>query len=150
MAWVTQPPWLHQFHFRWTNAHPITKPGTFTKVESHLFILDPPSRDFFFSPEDLAYSPNYHVQKIYSHLPCSLLMLRIFFSKLSFFLLSLSMQQLCNHPLSLLMFKEELGIATTSRCEQHEVQYFQEDTKTKFVFYNFFYTCGFSTFSIWV
>jgi hypothetical protein len=48
------------------------------------------------------------------------------------------------------MFKEELGIATTSRCEQYKVQYFQEDTKTKFLFYNFFCTCGFSTFSIWV
>ncbi len=74
----------------------------------------------------------------------------ICFSKLSFFLLSLSMLQLCNHPFSLLMFKEELGIVTTSRCEQHMVQYFQEDTKTKFIFYNFFWTCGFSTFSIWV
>jgi len=48
------------------------------------------------------------------------------------------------------MFKEELGIATTSRCEQHEVQSSQDDTKTKFVFYTFFCTCGFFTFSIWV
>jgi hypothetical protein len=60
------------------------------------------------------------------------------------------MLQLCNHPLSLLMFKEKLGIATTSRYEQHEVQYFQEEIKTKFVFYNFFCTCGFRIFSIWV
>jgi hypothetical protein len=48
------------------------------------------------------------------------------------------------------MFIEELGIATTSRWEQHKVQYFQQDTKTRFVFYKFFCTCGFSTFSIWV
>jgi hypothetical protein len=151
LAWVTQHPWLHQFRFGWTNAHPITKPGAITKVQSHFFLGPRPFQEIFFSPEDLACSPNYPVQKNIPTYPALLLMLLIFiFSKLSFILLSLSMLQLCNHPLSLLMFKEKLGIATTSRCEQHEVQYFQEETKTKFVFYNFFCTCGFSIFSIWV
>jgi hypothetical protein len=36
------------------------------------------------------------------------------------------------------MFREELGIATISRCEQHRVQYFQEDTKMSLSFTNFF------------
>ncbi len=129
LAWVTQPPWVHQFRFGWTNAHPITKPGAITKVQSHFFLGPRPFQEIFFSPEDLACSPNYPVQKNIPTYPALLLLLRIFFSKLSFILLSLSMLQLCDHPLSLLMFKEKLGIVTTSRCEQHEVQYFQEETK---------------------
>jgi hypothetical protein len=61
-----------------------------------------------------------------------------FFSKLSFFFMSLSLQQWCHHPLPSLMFREELGVVATSRCEQRKVQHFQEDTKTKYVFYIFF------------
>jgi hypothetical protein len=151
-AWVTQPSWLHQFRFGWTSAHPITKPGAVTKVESHFFFGPPaPFQEIFF----FTWGP-----RLLTQLPCSknkfaptlllYLCYGFIFSKLYFILLSLSMLQLCTHPLLSLMFREELGIATTSRCEQHEVQYFQEDTKTKFAFYNFFCTCGFSTFSIWV
>jgi hypothetical protein len=114
------------------------------------FFWGPPSRDFFFH---LRTSPAHPTTLFQKKFPTTLLLYlcyRLFFSKLSFFSLSLSMLQLSNHPLSSLMFREELGIATTSRCEQHEVQCFQEDTKTKFVFYTFFCTCGFSTFSIWI
>jgi hypothetical protein len=116
---------------------------------SHTFSwAPPPFQEIFFSPEDLACSPNYPVEKNIPTDPALLLLLPIFFfSKLSFILLSLSMLQLCNHPLSLLMFKEKLGIATTSRCEQHEGQYFQEETK-QVCLQQFFCTCGFSIFSI--
>ncbi len=119
---------------------------------SHTFFWAPaPFKRFSFHLKTLLAHPTTLFKKIF---PPTLLFYLcywiLFFSKLSFILLSLSMLQLCNHPLSLLMFKEKLGIATTSRCEQHEVQYFQEETKTKFVFYNFFCTCGFSIFSIWV
>ncbi len=62
-AWVTQPPWLHQFCFRWTIAHPITKPGAVTEVEAHFSFLARPSRDVFFAPVDLPCSPNYPIQK---------------------------------------------------------------------------------------
>jgi len=152
LAWVTQPPWLHQFRFGWTNPHPITKPGAITKVQSHFFLgPHPPFKRFCFHLKTLLAHPTTLFKKIF---PPTLLFYLcyglFFFSKLSFILLSFSMLQLCNHPLSLLMFKEKLGIATTSRCEQHEVQYFQEETKTKFVFYKNFCTCGFSIFSIWV
>jgi hypothetical protein len=152
-AWVTQPPWLHQFRFGWTSAHPITRPGAVTKVESHFFLGPPPpplSRDFFFHLRTLPAHPIPCSKNKFSPTLLLYLCYEFIFSKLYFILLSLSMLQPCTHPLSSLMFKEELGIATTSRCEQHEVQYFQEDTKTKFVFYKFLCTCGFSTFSIWV
>jgi hypothetical protein len=118
---------------------------------SHTFFFRPALQQiFFFPPVDLPCSPNYHVQKKILTYPAPLPMLQISFSKLSFFLMSLSMLQLCYHLSSSLMFREELGIAATSRCEQCDVQYFQGDTKTRFVFYNFFCTCGFSMFSIWV
>jgi hypothetical protein len=73
-----------------------------------------------------------------------------FFSKLFFLMPSLSLLQWCHHPMPSLMFKEELGVAATSRCEQHNVQHFQEDTKTRYVFYKKIRTCGLSTFSVWV
>jgi hypothetical protein len=119
---------------------------------SHTFFWAPaPFKRSFFHLKTLLAHPTTLFKKIF---PPTLLFYFcygfFFLSKLSFILLSFSMLQLCNRPLSLLMFKEKLGIATTSRCEQHEVQYFQEETKTKFVFYNFFCTCGFSIFSIWV
>jgi len=118
---------------------------------SHTFFLGAPlSRDFFFHLRTSPTHPTTMFKKTFPPTLFLYLCYGICFSKLSFFLLSLSMLQLCNHPFSSLMFRKELGIATTSRCEQHVVQYFQENTKTKFVFYNFFCTCGFSTFSIWV
>ncbi len=60
LAWMTQPPWLHQFHFGWTSAHPITKPGAVTEVESH-FIFWAALQESFFSPGDLPCSPNYPI-----------------------------------------------------------------------------------------
>jgi hypothetical protein len=113
---------------------------------SHICFFGPPFNKFFFSLVDV--HPTTLFKKNIPTYLAPLLMLWIFFSKLSFFLPSLSMLQLCNHSLSSLMFKEELRIVTTSRCEQRDVQYFQGDAKTRFVFYNFFCTCGFSTFSI--
>jgi len=143
-AWVTQPPWLHQFCFRWTIAHPITKPGAVTEVQAHFSFLARPSRDFFLHP----WTQLPHSKKMF-HLPVPLLMLWTFFSKLSFFLPSLSLLQWCHHPLPSLMFREELGVAVTSRCEQCKVQHFEEDTKTKYVFYIFFCTCDFMGLGLW-
>jgi hypothetical protein len=47
------------------------------------------------------------------------------------------LKERCHRSLLLLMLRKELGVATTSRCEQHKVQHLQEDTKTRYVFYIF-------------
>jgi hypothetical protein len=127
MAWVTQPPWLHQFRFGWTSAHPITKPRAVTEVDSHFVFFGSPFKSFFF-----------HLQTFPAHPTTPFLYLcYIFFSsKLSFFLSSLSLLQQCHRPL--LIFKEELGVAAILRCEQREVQHLlEEDTRTSYIFYIF-------------
>jgi hypothetical protein len=39
------------------------------------------------------------------------------------------LKEWCHRSLWPLMFKEELGVVATSKCEQREVQHLQEDTK---------------------
>jgi len=85
-AWVTQPSWLHQFRFGWTSAHPITKPGAVTKVESHFFFGPPPtlSRDFFFHLRTSPAHPTTLFKKQIPTYPTPLLMLWIYFFKALF------------------------------------------------------------------
>jgi hypothetical protein len=91
LVWMTQPPWLHQFHFKWTSVHPITKHGVVIEVESFYFIFEPTFQEILFSTMDLSCSPNYPIQNIYSHLPYSYTFVMDFFFQNSFLLLSLSL-----------------------------------------------------------
>jgi len=83
-------PWLHEFCFRWTSAHPITKPGA-VRGSVTLCFLAHPAREIFFT----------RGPTLLTQLPCSktkfsptlllYLCYDLFFSKLSFFLSSLSL-----------------------------------------------------------
>jgi hypothetical protein len=79
LAWVTQPPWLHQFRFGWTSAHPITKSGAVTEVESHFLFWARPSRDFFFHLQTYPAHPTTLFKKNIPTYLAPLPMLRIFF-----------------------------------------------------------------------
>jgi hypothetical protein len=75
-AWATQPPWLHQFCFRWTSAHPITKPGAVRGWVTLCFLAHL-AREFFFT-----HGPTLPTQlprsKKKSHLPHSSIYVKIF------------------------------------------------------------------------
>jgi hypothetical protein len=137
---VTQPPWLHQFRFRWASAHPVIKPNHKGWVTPLFF--GPNSKAFFFlvPPMDLSCSPNYLILKSIPIDSAPLSMWRVFFSKL--FIFSHHCCKLKEHghrSSSLIMFKEEHRVAVTWRSKQHEVQHLQEDMETRYVSYIFFY-----------
>ncbi len=128
MVWVTQPPWLHQFHFGWTSAHPITKLGVVPKVES-CFFWACLSRDFFSLMDLPCWLP--HSKNIFpptsSPCPTFLPMIWIFFQNFISFCHHCHCYNdaiACHHR-----FREELGATVTSRCEQCEVQHLRKTPK---------------------
>jgi hypothetical protein len=80
LVWMTQPPWLHRFHFKWTSAHPIIKHGVVIEVES-IFFWAHLSRDFFFNNGPILLTQLLHSKK-YSHLPYSYTYVMDFFFKI--------------------------------------------------------------------
>jgi len=112
------------------------------EVESHFLFWACPSREFFFHLWTYPAHPTTLFKKN-SHLPRSSTYVMDFFfqNSLSFcchcHCCCCKLKEWCHRSLLLLMLREELGVATTSRCEQHKVQHLQEDTKTRYVFYIF-------------
>lgn len=137
---MTQPPWLHQFRFRWASAHPVIEPSHKGWI-TLLFLAQIQFYLFLVPPMDLSCSQNYLVQKNILIDSAPLSIFRVFFSKL------FSFSHHCCHKLkehghrssSLLMFKEEHRVVVTWRSKQHEVQHLQEDMETRYDSYIFFY-----------
>ncbi len=75
---------MHQFRFGWSSAHPITKPGAVTKVESHLFFWGPPLQEILFHLRTSPAHPTTQFKKQIPTYPAPLLMLRICFFKALF------------------------------------------------------------------
>jgi hypothetical protein len=136
-------PWLHQFRFEWINAHPITKHGAFIEVESHFFSCTP-FKIFVFPTHGTLLSQLPYSKKKFP--PTPFLYLKDFvFSKLSFFLLSLSLLQWCHHSSPLLMFKEELGVVIGFlRTFRVGIKRHQKSTSSTFFSYTTKFLCIFS------
>jgi hypothetical protein len=110
---------------------------------SHTFFFGPALQENFFftcGPTLLTQLPYSKKIPTYSA-PLPMLWIFFFQNSLSFcchcHCCCCKLKEWCHHSLLLLMLREELGVATTSRCEQHKVQHLQEDTKTRYVFYIF-------------